>query len=39
MSKAKTGFFWASSCRGCEMSMLEKGVKLVGMSKSADIIF
>lgn len=39
MSKAKAAFFWASSCGGCEISVLELGMKLVDISKSVDIVF
>mgnify|MGYP001080625209 CR=1 FL=1 len=39
MTKPKVAFYWASSCGGCEIAMLELGTDLVDVAKKADIVF
>jgi len=37
--KLKLGFYWASSCGGCDIAMLEIGDKILDLSEKADILF
>jgi F420-non-reducing hydrogenase small subunit len=39
MTKPKLAFYWASSCGGCEIAMLELGTDLVDIAKKVDIVF
>ena len=39
MANPKAAFYWASSCGGCEISVLELGKGLVDLSKKVDIVF
>jgi F420-non-reducing hydrogenase small subunit len=39
MSNPKAAIYWASSCGGCEIAMLELGMNLVDISKKVDIVF
>ena len=39
MSNPKAAIYWASSCGGCEIAMLELGMNLVDISKEVDIVF
>jgi F420-non-reducing hydrogenase small subunit len=39
MTNPKAAFYWAASCGGCEIAMLELGEGLVDMSKKVDIVF
>ncbi|MFP4687310.1 MAG: oxidoreductase [bacterium] len=39
MAKAKAAFFWAASCGGCEISMLEIGTKILDVIEHVDIVF
>jgi F420-non-reducing hydrogenase small subunit len=39
MGNPKAAFYWASSCGGCEIVMLELGKDLVDVSKKVDIVF
>jgi F420-non-reducing hydrogenase small subunit len=39
MTNPKASFFWASSCGGCEIAVLELGTNLVDISKKVDIVF
>jgi len=38
-SKPKLAFYWAASCGGCEISVIELGMHLVDVSEAADIVF
>jgi F420-non-reducing hydrogenase small subunit len=38
MGNPKAAFYWASSCGGCEIAMLELGTNLVDISKKVDIV-
>jgi len=37
--KLKFGFYWASSCGGCEIAVLEIGDKILTVAEKADILF
>ena len=39
MGNPKAAFYWASSCGGCEIAVLELGTNLVDISKKVDIVF
>jgi len=39
MSNPKAAIYWASSCGGCEIAMLELGMNLIDISKKVDIVF
>ncbi len=39
MANPKAAFYWAASCGGCEIAVLELGKGLVDVSKKVDIIF
>ncbi|WP_309493218.1 F420-nonreducing hydrogenase [Candidatus Hecatella orcuttiae] len=39
MGKLKLGFYWAASCGGCEISVLEIGEKVLDVMAVADIVF
>ena len=39
MANPKAAFYWAASCGGCEIAVLELGKGLVDVSKEVDIIF
>lgn len=39
MAKAKAALYWASSCGGCEISVLEIGIKIIGVLEHVDIVF
>jgi F420-non-reducing hydrogenase small subunit len=39
MDKAKAAFYWASSCGGCEISILEVGAKILDVIAAVDIVF
>jgi F420-non-reducing hydrogenase small subunit len=39
MANPKAAFYWASSCGGCEIAILELGKSLVDISKKVDIVF
>jgi len=35
----KLAFYWAASCGGCEISVLDIDEKILEVTKSADIVF
>jgi coenzyme F420-reducing hydrogenase gamma subunit len=37
MANPKAAFYWAASCGGCEIAVLELGKALVDVSKKVDI--
>jgi F420-non-reducing hydrogenase small subunit len=37
--KLKVGMYWASSCGGCDISLLEIGSRLLDLIKIADVVF
>ncbi len=37
--KLKIGFYWASSCGGCEIAVLEIGERILALAEKADILF
>jgi F420-non-reducing hydrogenase small subunit len=37
--KLKVGMYWASSCGGCDISLLEIGPRLLDLIKIADVVF
>jgi len=39
VANQKAAFYWASSCGGCEIAILELGKSLVDISKNLDIVF
>ena len=39
MAKAKIAFYWATSCGGCEISVLDIGAKILDVVEKADIVF
>jgi F420-non-reducing hydrogenase small subunit len=39
MSKLKFAFYWAASCGGCEMAILELHEKILDVAAAADIVF
>jgi F420-non-reducing hydrogenase small subunit len=39
MANPKVAFYWAASCGGCEIAVLELGKALVDVSKEVDIVF
>ncbi len=39
MSKLKFAFYWAASCGGCEIAVLDTNEKLLDMLEIADIVF
>jgi F420-non-reducing hydrogenase small subunit len=39
MSKLKIGFYWASTCGGCEVAVLDINEKILDALKVADIVF
>jgi F420-non-reducing hydrogenase small subunit len=39
MANPKAAFYWAASCGGCEIAVLELGKALVDVSKKVDIVF
>ncbi|MGD0550141.1 MAG: oxidoreductase, partial [Candidatus Bathyarchaeia archaeon] len=39
MANPKAAFYWAASCGGCEIAVLELGKGLVDVSKKVDIVF
>jgi F420-non-reducing hydrogenase small subunit len=39
MSKLKIGFYWASTCGGCEVAVLDINEKILDTLKIADIVF
>ncbi|MEM3736667.1 MAG: oxidoreductase [Candidatus Bathyarchaeia archaeon] len=39
MPKLKLAFYWAASCGGCEISVLEIGEKILTVAEIADIVF
>jgi len=39
MSKLKLGLYWAASCGGCDMAVLEIGDRLLTLVEHADIVF
>jgi F420-non-reducing hydrogenase small subunit len=39
MANPKAAFYWAASCGGCEIAVLELGKGLVDLSKKIDIVF
>jgi len=39
MSKLKLAFYWAASCGGCEIAVLEIKEKILDVAKVADIVF
>ncbi len=39
MANPKAAFYWASSCGGCEIAVLELGTNLLDISKKVDIVF
>ena len=39
MANPKAAFYWAASCGGCEIAILELGKSLVDVSKKVDIVF
>jgi len=39
MSKIKIGFYWASTCGGCEVAVLDINEKILDTLKVADIVF
>jgi F420-non-reducing hydrogenase small subunit len=39
MVKPKLAFYWAASCGGCEISIVELGMELAAIGKLVDIVF
>lgn len=39
MSKPKVAFYWAASCGGCEISVLDIGEKILDLAEAVDIVF
>ena len=39
MSKAKFACYWAASCGGCDIAILEIGTKILDIAEVADIVF
>ena len=39
MAKAKAAFYWAASCGGCEISILEIGLKILDVIEHVEIAF
>ncbi|MBN1434560.1 hypothetical protein JW921_07360 [Candidatus Fermentibacterales bacterium] len=39
MSKPKVAFYWAASCGGCEISILDIGDRILPLSQAVDIVF
>lgn len=39
MEKLKLAIYWAASCGGCEIALLEIGDKLLKLTEAADIVF
>lgn len=37
--KLKVGMYWASSCGGCDISLLEIGPRILDLIKVADVVF
>ena len=39
MSKPKVAFYWAASCGGCEIAVLDIGDRILPLSEAVDIVF
>ena len=39
MSKLKFAFYWAASCGGCEIAVLDINEAILQVSEAADILF
>ncbi len=39
MSKPKVALYWAASCGGCEIAVLEIGQKILDLAEAVDIVF
>ena len=39
MGRPKAAFYWASSCGGCDISLLEIGPHLLELIEAADVVF
>ncbi|MBD3278059.1 MAG: oxidoreductase, partial [Candidatus Aegiribacteria sp.] len=39
MSKPKAAFYWAASCGGCEIAVLDIGERLLPLAEAVDIVF
>lgn len=39
MAKAKAGFYWASSCGGCDIAVLELGTAILDVLQHVEIVF
>ena len=37
--KLRIGMYWASSCGGCDISLLEIGPRLLDLIKAAEVVF
>src|SRR5512145_1248910 len=37
--KLKVGMYWAASCGGCDISLLEMGPRLLDLIQIADVVF
>ena len=37
--RSKLAFYWAASCGGCEITIVELGMRLVEVSQAVDIVF
>ena len=38
-NKLKIAFYWAASCGGCEIAVLDLNEKILDVVKNADIVF
>ena len=39
MSKPKVALYWAASCGGCEIAVLDIGAKIIDLAEAVDIVF
>ena len=39
MSKPKVAFYWAASCGGCEIAVLDIGDRILPLSEAVDVVF
>jgi F420-non-reducing hydrogenase small subunit len=39
MAKPKIALYWAASCGGCEIAVLDIGAKILDVTENAEIVF